>query len=102
MEAPRQKLMKESATVVATTTFDVGNGSLPFVGDIRYSILAKARAVPFSKFSIDLLNALEQPHRQRLGQLRLQNLRGRLADVIGHAAIFDDAVLRRIQGIGSA
>ena len=36
MEAPRQKLMKESATVVATTTFDdVAEGSLPFVGDIR-------------------------------------------------------------------
>ena len=36
MEAPRQKLMKESATVVATTTFDVDDGSLPSVGDIRW------------------------------------------------------------------
>jgi len=26
MEAPRQKLMKESATVVATTTFEAGDG----------------------------------------------------------------------------
>ena len=34
MEAPRQKLMKESATVVATTTFDVGDGSFLFA-DVR-------------------------------------------------------------------
>src|ERR1035437_11187868 len=34
MEAPRQKLIKESATVVATTTFGASDGRRPSVDDI--------------------------------------------------------------------
>ena len=35
MDAPRQKLMKESATVVATTTFGAADGLEPSLGDMQ-------------------------------------------------------------------
>src|SRR5579875_3639558 len=37
IEAPRQKLMKESATVVATTTLGIDDGNEPSFEDIRTS-----------------------------------------------------------------
>src|SRR5277367_4702245 len=94
MEAPRQKLMKESATVVATTTFGADDRSEPSVGDIT--------RIPFYDRWAGASPAVVQTGRQPGRQVGLQDLRGGLIDVVCDSKIFNQVPLRRVDGVSGA
>ena len=97
MEAPRQKLIKERATVVATTTlgFVSAAASRPSVEDIckLYSRAFNPGLAQARKFD-ERSKSLVETGREEVGQTSGANLRGSPIDVVGDAAKFHRTLLR--------
>jgi len=95
MDAPRQKLMKERATVVATTTlgFVSAAASRPSCEDIYINSILRLSAgtAPLAKAA---LKSLVETSREESGQARGPYLGRRPVDVVDHAAKLHRALLR--------
>ena len=98
MEAPRQKLIKERATVVATTTlgFVSAAASRPSVEDIckLYSRAFSPGLAQARGSSMKRLESLMETSREEIGQAGGAYLRGSQIYVIGDAVKFHRTLLR--------
>ena len=93
MDAPRQKLMKERATVVATTTlgFVSAAASRPSCEDIYYQLYSKTFGTLLPGGSAKVL---VETSREEIGCFRGLYLGRRPVDIKGDAAKLHRAVLR--------
>ena len=95
MDAPRQKLMKERATVVATTTLGFVSAAArrPSCEDIYINSILRLSARPMLSVKV-ALKSLVETSREEIGQARGPYLGRRPVDIIGDSAKLHRALLR--------